>query len=159
MARTSGFLSAMNVELISHEAHNLLQEVAAYEEPRLSLDETPTLSTIAKNVLSRETSQRLNSALRKQVTSSLPAGSVAARSGKGHIKDNKTSDANDSRIKDRREAVLSVIKNKGRASIKDISTLVRGVSEKTIQRELSALITAGVVLKQGERRWSIYSIA
>jgi DeoR/GlpR family transcriptional regulator of sugar metabolism len=53
---------------------------------------------------------------------------------------------------------LSVIKNKGTASIKDISTLVRGVSEKTIQRELSALISSGSVLKQGERRWSTYSL-
>ena len=62
-------------------------------------------------------------------------------------------------IKDRREALLDILKNKQKASIKDISTLIRDVSEKTIQRELTALIDEGVVLKQGERRWSTYSLA
>jgi DNA-binding transcriptional ArsR family regulator len=54
---------------------------------------------------------------------------------------------------------MSVIQSKGKVSIKDISTLIRGVSEKTIQRELAALIEAGIVEKQGERRWSTYSLA
>jgi DNA-binding transcriptional ArsR family regulator len=70
----------------------------------------------------------------------------AAVSDKGHVKD-------------RRESILSVIKNKNQASIKDISTLIRGVSEKTIQRELSSLVEEGIVLKKGERRWSTYSLA
>jgi DNA-binding HxlR family transcriptional regulator len=37
--------------------------------------------------------------------------------------------------------------------------MIRGVSEKTIQRELGALIESGLVMKQGERRWSVYSLA
>ena len=139
IARTGGLLSSMNAEIITREAHILLQEVATYEEPRLSLDEAPTLSDIAKNVISHGTLQNTHTTAHK-----------------GHIKD--VGNISDS-IKDRREAVLSVIKNKKRASIKDISTLIRGVSEKTIQRELSALIVAGIVLKQGERRWSTYSLA
>ncbi len=138
IARTSGVLSSMNVDLIAREAHMLLNEVAAYEEPRLSFDETPTLSTIAKNATLREAPRQPTQAKR-------------------HIKD--TGGVSDIRIKDRSDAILSVIKNKGKASIKDISTLIRGVSEKTIQRELSTLISAGAVVKKGERRWSTYSIA
>ncbi len=137
IARTGKLLSSMNAELIVREAHILLQEVAAYEEPRLFLDDAPTLSEIAKKTLSRESVQKLTA-------------------DKGHVKDIKT--VSDKGVKDRREAVLSVIKNKGKASIKDISTLIRGVSEKTIQRELLALITAGMGIKQGERRWSTYSL-
>jgi len=34
----------MNIDLISREAHLLLTEIAAYEEPRLFFDEVPTLS-------------------------------------------------------------------------------------------------------------------
>ncbi len=139
MARTGGFLSSMNAELIAREAHILLQEVASYEEPRLFLDDVPTLSGIAKKALSRESVQK-TVAYKRHI-----------------IKDIKN--VSDIHIKDRREAVLSVIKDKGRVSIKDISTLIRGVSEKTIQRELLALITVGMVLKQGERRWSTYSLA
>ncbi len=155
IARTGGLLSAMNTDLIAHEAHILLQEVAVYEEPRLFLDEAPTLSGIAKNALKRDvlvpphTAQRSAHAPRRSV--GLPA------KDKGQIKD--ITAKQETPVKDRREAVMSVIRSKGSVSIKDISTLIRGVSEKTIQRELSALVESGVVLKQGERRWSTYALA
>lgn len=140
IARTTGTLSPMNADLISAEAQSLLQEVANYEEPRLFLEEAPTLSLIAEQTLHRVTAPP--TPLREKIS---PLN-------KSHIiKDNK--------IKDRREAVLSVIKDKKRASIKDISTHIRTVSEKTIQRELTALIALGLVSKEGERRWSTYSIA
>ena len=74
---------------------------------------------------------------------------------KGHIKDTTKDEAQ----KDRRETILSVLRSKGQANIKDISLLIRSVSEKTIQRELTALIEEGVVRKEGERRWSTYSLA
>lgn len=150
IARTGGVLSAMNAELIAREAHMLLHEVASYEEPRLSFDETPSLSDIARNTSSREESSHSSGAFKKQPTTKTQTFH------KGHIKD--TEHLSDSPIKDRRDAILSVIKNKGTASIKDISTLVRGVSEKTIQRELSSLIDLRIVSKQGERRWSTYSL-
>ncbi len=145
IARTSGMLSFMNAELITREAHALLQEVAAYEEPRLFLDDAPTLSGIAKKAHLQETARGpvLTSELRRSASAS-----------KGHLKD-----ISDGPVKDRRETILSVIRNKKMASIKDISTLIRGISEKTIQRELAHLIDEGKVLKQGERRWSTYSLS
>ena len=149
IARTGGLLSSMNAEVIAHEAHVLLQEVAAYEEPRLFLDETPTLSGIAKKALARDTSDRSGSTPRKLATQKHTAPQT-----KGHIKDMEA--VTDSAVKDRREAILSVIRNKQKASIKDISTLIRGISEKTVQRELLALIALGRIEKQGERRWSTY---
>lgn len=155
IARTGGLLSAMNAELIAREAHILLQEIAAYEEPRLFLDEAPTLSGIAKSALKKEVTERSVSAM--QVARVAPATTrIAPVPAKRHIKDSTQVDKG--HIKDRRDAVLSVIQNKGSVSIKDISTLIRGVSEKTIQRELAALIESGVVVKRGERRWSTYSL-
>ena len=59
----------------------------------------------------------------------------------------------------RRNDVLSVIKNKGAASIKDISSVVKDMGEKTVQRELLALVKEGVLVKEGEKRWSTYRIA
>lgn len=150
IARTGGLLSTMNAELITREAHALLQEVAAYEEPRLSFDETPTLSSIAKSAFSRDRSQEQISITKSRMLRK------NASEHKGHIKDTERVSGS---IKDRRDAVVSVIRDKGKASIKDISTLVRGVSEKTIQRELAFLIHSGTVLKQGERRWSTYSLS
>lgn len=154
IARTGGLLSAMNAELIAHEAHILLQEVAAYEEPRLFLDEAPTLSGIAKDALRKNASD--HAASPRASTDVTRTEHRGLSVNKGHIKDIKPSH---SAIKDRREAVMSVLQDKGSVSIKDISTLIRGVSEKTIQRELLALIGAGIVRKKGERRWSTYSLA
>lgn len=153
MARTSSLLSSMNAEIIAHEAHILLQEVAAYEEPRLHLDEAPTLSDIAKSASKREILQSPKSNFVVPKRNVRPASST----GKGHIKDIIA--VGDIHMKDRREAVMSVIRSKGSANIKDISTLIRDVSEKTIQRELISLIEAGMVVKQGERRWSTYSLS
>lgn len=151
MSRTGGLLSSMNAEIIAHEAHILLQEVAVYEEPRLFLDEGLTLADIAKSTAKKDSIQ--SSA---PITIQKRSAQAAQSDSKGHVKD--IENISDIHIKDRREAILSVIKNKGSASIKDISTLIRNVSEKTIQRELISLIEAGIVVKKGERRWSVYSI-
>ena len=148
MAQTGGFLSAMNTELIAREAHTLLQEVAGYEEPRLFLEEAPTLASIARSA--QETQQEPETP--RPLRNVRPAD-PAVRIHKGHHKKDT------GHVKDRIESILSVIRSKGQASIKDISTLIRGVSEKTIQRELSALIESGVIERKGERRWSVYSLA
>ena len=56
----------------------------------------------------------------------------------------------------RRETIVKMLRAKGEITIKDISHLVRGVSEKTIQRELLAMVAEGILTKEGERRWSRY---
>jgi hypothetical protein len=64
-----------------------------------------------------------------------------------------------SRKFDRQEAILSVIRDKGELSIKDLTGVIKGCSEKTIQRELIVLVESGILSKTGDRRWSRYSIA
>jgi DNA-binding transcriptional ArsR family regulator len=59
----------------------------------------------------------------------------------------------------RRERIMGIIKDKGHVTIKDVSTAITDVSEKTIQRELMSLISDRIIVKEGERRWSKYSIA
>ena len=157
VARTGGLLSHMNTDLIAREAHALLQDVAVYEEPRLFLDEAPTLSGIAKDAQKRETLHESRVATHPHATPARVHKLNVAETPKRPIKDIK--DIENGLVKDRREAVLSIIRNRGSVNIKDISTLIRGVSEKTIQRQLMGLVASGVVLKQGERRWSTYSLA
>jgi DNA-binding transcriptional ArsR family regulator len=139
VARTSALLSRMNADLISKEAQYLLQEIAAYEEPRVTLDDLPTLAAMDKAAPREER-----------------AHPVSAPSAKTP---HKTQETDKGHLKDREEAIMSIIKNKGQVSIKDISHLIRGVSEKTIQRELVSLTERGRVVKRGERRWSTYSLA
>lgn len=59
---------------------------------------------------------------------------------------------------DRRERIKVVLSAKGEATIKDISDIITDVSSKTIQRELNAMIEDNLVKRQGERRWSKYSL-
>lgn len=57
----------------------------------------------------------------------------------------------------RRDDVLSVVRKKGKASIKDVLSELPNIGEKTIQRELLSLVKEGVLKKEGEKRWSTYS--
>ncbi len=59
---------------------------------------------------------------------------------------------------ERRSMIIEEIKIKGEVTIKDISEKIHGVSEKTIQRELLKLVEENVLKKEGERRWSKYSL-
>jgi hypothetical protein len=61
--------------------------------------------------------------------------------------------------KDRRATILGILQRKDRINIKDVSAVIKDCSEKTIQRELLALVAQGVLVKDGERRWSTYRLA
>jgi hypothetical protein len=59
---------------------------------------------------------------------------------------------------DRQEIILGLLKNSPGLTIKDFSKVITDCSEKTIQRELLDLVQKGVIKKEGERRWSTYSL-
>ena len=58
----------------------------------------------------------------------------------------------------RQEMILSMLKDNKVLTVKDFSKEIKGCSEKTIQRELLSLVSSGTLKKEGERRWSRYSI-
>jgi predicted HTH transcriptional regulator len=74
----------------------------------------------------------------------------------GHTQIKKKTDAVD-RL-NRKTSILNFIKQNKEAQIKDILTHIGDCSEKTIQRELNELIKDGVLKKEGDRRWSKYSL-
>lgn len=63
-----------------------------------------------------------------------------------------------SQLSDRTTRIKTVLEAKPEATIKDITDIITDVSAKTIQRDLNAMIENGEVIRQGERRWSKYSI-
>lgn len=167
IARVGGMLSPMNADLIVKEAHQLLSEIIGYEEPRIALEEVPTLASLAKLVPqspeARE-ANRLRSIARVTYEPDFDGGVEQSDKGqaKGQIKDNAEFPVPrpvSSTSSSRREGILSVLRTKGPSYIKDISLIVRDVSEKTIQRELAALVSEGVVVKKGDRRWTTYELA
>lgn len=160
IAQTGGLLSTMNAELINHEAHMLLQEVATYEEPRLFLDDMPSLAEFAKAaqntaspvVSTHAPTHTANMQTRTANATRFNKGQRTSKGHKGQVKDKAT-------VSTRRDAVLAVVRSKGSVYIKDVSTVIRNVSEKTIQRELVALVGEGILTRTGERRWTSYSLA
>lgn len=62
-------------------------------------------------------------------------------------------------LSSRTSRIKTVLDAKPEATIKDLSDIITDVSTKTIQRDLNSLIDSGEVIRQGERRWSKYSLA
>lgn len=159
IARTGGLLSPMNAEVISREGQQLLQEIATYEEPRLFLEDSPSLAALAKEVSAERT---FPGTLRVVAPQSTNAHSAPKGSGQ-NVPLSKGQSKGQINLKDkaaaRRQAIKSILNTKGPSYIKDISTLIRDVSEKTIQRELQALVDSGEVTRKGARRWTQYALA
>lgn len=59
----------------------------------------------------------------------------------------------------RQSTIINLLKRKREIMIKDVSPLIEGCSEKTIQRELMTMVHDGTLRKIGEKRWSRYSLA
>lgn len=79
------------------------------------------------------------------------SGTFATESGFGRARSEGDRD-------DRRKIILALIKQKPALTVKDIIKSIPQVSEKTIQRELLAMVSEGLLIKKGERRWSTYSL-
>ena len=68
---------------------------------------------------------------------------------KGHVKESKGQSS-------RMTLILDLVRKKKSLSIKEIASVIKDCSEKTIQRELNILIERGLIRREGERRWSVY---
>ena len=133
------FLAEQNAALIARE-YEMLAEKIAHSTAPASLN-AHTFSVPAVEL--------------PPSAATLPAHPALAAAPKGHpaapVRP-PVSGANTAR----RTEVLNIVSEQGRVSIKDISKIIRDCSEKTIQRELNALIQLGQIRKEGDRRWSVY---
>ena len=136
----------MNADIISKEVHTLLSEIATYEEPRFFLEDSFSLAELLHEAERQPKADDLTQQkpIRSPLSIEKKKVSVRAEKSEGLSK--------------RQEEILSVIKDKGEVYIKDISTLLREYSEKTIQRELSSLVAVGVLEKKGDKRWTTYRL-
>jgi len=71
------------------------------------------------------------------------------------LKDNRTKGQSKGQS-DRMSLILDLVRKRKSLSIKEIASVIRNCSEKTIQRELNILIERGLIRREGERRWSLY---
>lgn len=71
---------------------------------------------------------------------------------------NKGQSMANSKKNERQQTILSILQSQSNLTIKDFSKVIKDCSSKTIQRELLDLVSRGLVKKEGERRWSRYSL-
>ena len=105
-----------------------------------------------------------NAALLRESYKSLldPPIAVAMRRA-GNILSDKQIGVSDKReVSVRQETLVSALKEKGSLGVGDLTKLLVGagsvLSEKTVQRELGAMVVSGAVKQQGEKRWRKYFI-
>ncbi len=147
VAAFSHYLSYRNAELLSREISELVRFASEksmsilpakdIDEKTLFLEEpVSTNKDIVKGQSKRQNNPVLYEPKLRKMTSN------------GHKVDSN-----------RESLILEFLKQNKDAAIKDLKNIVVGVSEKTIQRDLLSLVERKVLKKEGQRRWSRYSLA
>lgn len=140
IAATSGAFSTDILYTVSGEIDTVLRSLSPYIESNGSIESTFSTFEAAPQPSTQTTKQSSQTASSKRQTQSSGSSSVP------------------STTVDRRTRISTILEAKGEATIKDISEIITDCSEKTIQRELNAMIDESLVQRQGERRWSRYSL-
>ncbi|MAZ29704.1 hypothetical protein CL655_00255 [bacterium] len=136
VAQAMGVIAGEVLQVIDNEIDSVLRALARYShEDQLLAERSPTPIAPPKPA-------RRQAPVSPQATTQ-PTGVAASN----------TPDASN-----RRARILTIIEAKGEVSIKDITDIISDVSEKTIQRELNAMIENNQIKRIGERRWSKYTL-
>jgi predicted transcriptional regulator len=161
VARISGLVSDMNHAILVKEIDQVLvmlrdrlaesAENAGYILSE-SFFKTPSLfsSGFAADVKSGR------GALYQDITKGQP-GTVPQKAQVKVTHTGEYQNSTDKKTK-RQEEIVSILKEQSNLSVKDFTRVIKDCSEKTIQRELLDLVEKGIVKKEGERRWSRYSL-
>jgi hypothetical protein len=148
VAKHAGLITDMNFEIIHREFSRLLPEPSTFQNLLLSEPSKPV-----EPVPPAVPNLYVASSVVKDKPVESPAQAVQVKAplkefGAVAVKKNN-----------RQSVIIGLLKRKKEIMIKDVSPLIDGVSEKTIQRELLAMVQSGILKKEGEKRWSRYSLA
>ncbi len=152
VAKISNLISEMNHALLVRE----IDQVIALMRDRLAQNAESAGYVLSENFFKtpslfasgfRAATKTGDSALRPEQAKNSPEQAIH----KGH------SNQSDKKSQ-RQESIVGILKSQSNLTIKDFSRIIKGCSEKTIQRELLELVSKGVIKKEGERRWSRYSL-
>lgn len=156
---TLGMISASNAAILEKEITGIREQCLAGQK----FYALATLDDVLKNMYPETAPSLEKKSDTDDMTTSLVSGTIAQIAKTERLpsekKENKSKPVvTDAPLAERKEHILKLIKDKGEVSIKDISKDFGGCSEKTIQRDINALVEEGRITKTGERRWSRYSL-
>lgn len=123
-------------------------------------DQVPSEKATNRNLLSSGGNAKNLQSTARPTTTSASLSSAASRQARSAPRGDISSQASVvyGTAPARSERIKTVLEAKGEATIKDIADVITDCSEKTIQRDLNALIKSGEVERHGERRWSRYTV-
>jgi predicted HTH transcriptional regulator len=162
VAQVSGLISEMNGALLQREMRKIedgMYQIITTSTEKILID--PQLFTdtdLQARQFEQIRSQRITEQRTIKKPVSVPSKPVEIRPQVRPMQQVRPQDGG-ARKSERRDVILKLLAEKSNLSVKDFSTVITDYSEKTIQRELLALVDEGIVKKQGERRWSTYSLA
>lgn len=131
LGSSTGLISKSNTDIIIREIESILTHID---------QDGKDMASKAGFVLSEEFFKQLETG---------DKGQIEKLKGVENIKDKKES---------RQERILSLLRSRPNLTIKDFANVINDCSEKTIQRELIDLVEKGIIKREGERRWSKYSL-
>lgn len=140
VGQSIGIFNEDVVQVLNSEIDGVMRSMNKYlENENISLDFTSVDLVNKKKQQNKFTTPHLGAADRSQRTTTTTQRSTATAST-------------------RRDQIITIIMDKKTVSIKDLSIEIKDCSEKTIQRELNTMIQNGVIRREGQRRWSTYSL-
>jgi len=146
-------ISPMNSSLLKKEINHLIEVLDLNKGKRISLNEGFLDVGSLENYKGQDEGNKgqVNNVLyQKPIVTNIPKVNVVSRVAPKPIQKEVKSNRSD--------LILSLLKKGQELTIKDFLIHIHDCSEKTIQRELLALVAKGLLKKKGERRWSRYSL-
>ncbi len=152
ISMNGGLISKMNFSIINHEFTNLLEFISSSQKLETDSDAGIISRTFFDVPVSISTEAFIKD-------SRLIGHHTENRTVLKDFKDMESKDVpSNTKRSSRQTTILNLIKKKHEVTIKDISSVIKNCSEKTIQRELISFMSTGIVKRTGERRWSKYSL-
>ena len=131
-AQTAGLVSTMNAKVIADEYAALANYIK---------DKGTIISSRTQDVGSFGLSS-------KSLMSKVPYKGHSVVESKRHV----IGDA-------RRSEILELFSQKDKVSVNDVMMVLSNMSNKTAQRVLTAMVQDGVLIKEGDKRWTTYRLA
>ena len=167
IAHTIGFISEMNGMILKREFTVLIHELESHKtkDKHFTFTLSDKMFEVEKDPSQEEFSSKINGNNIKDKRTSFNTMSFTNNKSFLSNQQPRIHSHNVASLADRGDRtakIISIIKdNKSGStgvSIKDISLAFTDISEKTIQRELNALVAKDKLKKIGSKRWSRYTI-
>lgn len=163
------YTTSFNFDVLKREYHNLQLLIEGEKnlfvsEPFLALgehgeDTSPVRSLLTVSDISSETKQSYS--LPQSIGQSTSSGvkdTEKEKNDKGHKGQEVSKRESGSSNNLRHPKIIEFLKNNGGKTVRDVSSMFSGISEKTVQRDLLELVKTGQLFTRGEKRWRTYSL-